>query len=160
MTLKAAASRTTRQKAQRKPFILAVGGAALAVALVGGIGAWQRADHRTSTSAVEQVPPVVVAAPPAVVAAPAARVGAADDFLTVTIVDSEEQKLRLEQGLVVNQVVLVAATDEEANRIMQAYGGYQGYEGSLAQAVKFNDLRTPADGARGACGTTIAPAFC
>ena len=114
-----------------------------AIAVAGGL--WLRADNRTTTAAVEQ-------APPAVAAAPATRVASADAFLTVNIVDSEDQKLRLEQGLdqvnatnaargeqpVVNQVVLVAATDEEANRIMQRYSGHQD---DLTLPVKFNDFR-------------------
>ena len=148
MTLKVAASRTTRQNVQRKWFILAAGGAALAVALAAGIGAWQHADHRTSTAAVEQVPS-------AVSAAPAARVAPVDTILTVltvSIVGTEEEKVQLEQGLaetnaanaaqgeqpVENQVVLVAATDEEAVRLMELYSGYQNV---LGQPVKFNDFR-------------------
>ena len=114
-----------------------------AVTVAGGL--WLRADNRTSTTAVEH-------APPAGVAAPAARVAPVDDILTVNIVDAQEEKVRLEQGLdeanvsrvlagerpLANEFVLVAATDAEAHRIVQAVTGN-------VDVVKFdfNDLRAP-----------------
>ena len=126
--------------------LAAIAGGSFVVALVAGIGAWQRAETGTSTAAVEQ-------APPAAAAAAAARVRPADNILTVSIVDSQEEKFRLERALdeantiralqgdllLENQVVVVAASSEEADRIVQAYSGHQD---GLGQPVKFNDFRT------------------
>ena len=130
----------------RRTFIGLAVGAALAVAA--GVGLWEANRGGDSTTAGEQ-------APSAAMVAPAARVAPVDTILTVNIVGTEEAKLRLEQGLdegsairdlqgerpLENHVVLVAATDEEANRIVQAYSDHQD---GLGQPVKFNDFRTRA----------------
>ena len=130
----------------RRTVIGLAAGAALAVAA--GVGLWEANRGGDATMAGEQ-------APSAVVAAPAARVRPADAIITVSIVDSQEEKLRLERGLdegtalhaqlgerpLANQVVLVAATTEEAVRLMELYSGYQNV---LGQPVTFNDFRARA----------------
>ena len=149
---------TTAGTITRSPrrIIAAIAGGALVLSAAAGIGTWQLASRGTSTTAVEQ-------APSAAPAAPATRVGPADNFLTVNIVGSEEEKLRLEVGLdqvnainamrgdlpLENHVVLVAATSEEAARIVRAYSGHQ--DGPTLP-VKFNDFR-----ARAAAPAASAP---
>ena len=163
----------------KKPLIAAACGAALVLALAVSIGAWllTQQDTRTAEEAVTQKAPVAVA--PGSVAPPVSdqemyqrrpQTGARSPEVLFVIVASEEaaaiERAALqadgnalaEVNLPSRQVeVVVVTTAAEERRLYQSAADLRGDDGLSVTVI---DLRTPADGARGACGTNVEPASC
>ena len=136
-----------------KGLVAAALGAALVLAVAAGIGVQQRADRVTSTIAIERAPSVVSAAP-------ASRVKPAGTILTIHIVGSADEKLRLERALdeantirasqgdlPLEDQVFVAASAEEADRIAESLARL--HDEARGGAIKVNDLRAPAPAPKG-----------